>query len=275
MVKAFHDAGIKVYVDVVYNHTGEGGAWGGSDGTHRLQRDVVRGLDNPTYYSLTSDRQYSWDNTGVGGNYNTRNTIAQNLIVDSLAYWRDALGVDGFRFDLASVLGNTCEHGCFNFDKMDAATRSTASSTSCRRGRGRRQRRRSDRRAVGDRRQPIRSAAFPSGLGRVERQVPRRGAQEAEPARRRDRVTPGTLASASPARRISTATTAASPGTRSTSWSRTTASRCAICTPTTASRTTSRGRTAPPTAATTTTTAGTRAASAPTSARPRAPAWRS
>ncbi|MEZ0471491.1 glycogen debranching protein [Luteimonas salinilitoris] len=120
MVKAFHDAGIKVYVDVVYNHTGEGGAWGGSDGLTVYNLQSWRGLDNPTYYSLTADRQYSWDNTGVGGNYNTRNPIAQNLIVDSLAYWRDALGVDGFRFDLASVLGNTCQHGCFNFDKMDA-----------------------------------------------------------------------------------------------------------------------------------------------------------
>ena len=120
MVKAFHDVGIKVYVDVVYNHTGEGGAWGGSDGRTVYNLQSWRGLDNPTYYSLTSDLQYSWDNTGVGGNYNTRNAVAQNLIVDSLAYWRDTLGVDGFRFDLASVLGNTCQHGCFNFDKMDA-----------------------------------------------------------------------------------------------------------------------------------------------------------
>ena len=119
MVKAFHDAGIKVYVDVVYNHTGEGGPWGGSDGLTVYNIQSWRGLDNPTYYSLTSDYQYPWDNTGVGGNYNTRNPIAQNLIVDSLAYWRDRLGVDGFRFDLASVLGNTCQHGCFNFDKMD------------------------------------------------------------------------------------------------------------------------------------------------------------
>ncbi|HEY0662039.1 MAG TPA: isoamylase [Lysobacter sp.] len=120
MVKAFHDAGIKVYVDVVYNHTGEGGAWGGTDGLTVYNLLSWRGLDNPTYYSLTNDLKYSWDNTGVGGNYNTRNTIAQNLIVDSLAYWRTTLGVDGFRFDLASVLGNTCQHGCFNFDKMDA-----------------------------------------------------------------------------------------------------------------------------------------------------------
>jgi isoamylase len=122
MVKAFHDAGIKVYVDVVYNHTGEGGPWGNTDGLTVYNLLSWRGLDNPTYYSLTSDYQHPWDNTGVGGNYNTRNTVAQNLIVDSLAYWRDALGVDGFRFDLASVLGNTCQHGCFNFDKMDGGT---------------------------------------------------------------------------------------------------------------------------------------------------------
>jgi glycogen operon protein len=121
MVRAFHDVGIKVFTDVVYNHTGEGGAWAGTDGLTVYNLLSFRGLDNPTYYSLTANLQYSWDNTGVGGNYNTRNPTAQNLIVDSLAYWRDALGVDGFRFDLASVLGNTCEHGCFNFDKMDGA----------------------------------------------------------------------------------------------------------------------------------------------------------
>jgi isoamylase len=119
MVKAFHDQGIKVLIDVVYNHTGEGGSWSSTDSaTYNVLS--FRGLDNPTYYTLTSDLQHTWDNTGVGGNYNTRNPIAQNLIVDSLAYWRDTLGVDGFRFDLASVLGNTCEVGCFNFDKMDS-----------------------------------------------------------------------------------------------------------------------------------------------------------
>lgn len=119
MVKAFHDQGIKVFIDVVYNHTGEGGAWSSTD-TTTYNLYGMRGLDNPTYYSLTADYQNSWDNTGTGGNYNTRNTIAQNLIVDSLAYWRDTMGVDGYRFDLASVLGNTCQHGCYNFDKTDS-----------------------------------------------------------------------------------------------------------------------------------------------------------
>lgn len=116
MVKAFHDHNIKVFVDVVYNHTGEGGAWSSGDSsTYNLYS--WRGLDNPTYYSLTADRQHAWDNTGVGGNYNTLNPVAQDLIIDSLDYWQHELGVDGFRFDLASVLGNSCEHGCFHFDK--------------------------------------------------------------------------------------------------------------------------------------------------------------
>jgi glycogen operon protein len=121
MVKSFHDNGIKVFIDVVYNHTAEGGPWNDADkNTYSVYS--WRGLDNPTYYSLTSDRQSPWDNTGVGGNYNTVNPTAQNLIVDSVAYWRDALGVDGFRFDLASVLGNTCEHGCFSYSRTNPAT---------------------------------------------------------------------------------------------------------------------------------------------------------
>jgi isoamylase len=121
MVKAFHDAGIKVMLDVVYNHSGEGGAWSSTD-TTTYNVQSYRGLDNPTYYELTSGNQSSYDNTGVGGNFNTYNTIAQNLVVDSLAYWRDTMGVDGFRFDLAAVLGNTCTNGCYNYSKTDPGT---------------------------------------------------------------------------------------------------------------------------------------------------------
>jgi isoamylase len=118
MVNEYHRHGLKVFVDVVYNHTAEGGPWlGTTSDTYSLFS--FRGVDNPSYYSLTSDRQFPWDNTGVGGNFNTHNPMAQDLIVDSLKYWRDVLGVDGYRFDLASVLGNTCEHGCFNFDRTD------------------------------------------------------------------------------------------------------------------------------------------------------------
>jgi isoamylase len=120
MVRAFHDAGIKVFIDVVYNHTGEGGVYPTDASAYNIFS--FRGLDNPTYYSLTNDRQASFDNTGVGGNYNTYHPVAQNLIIDSLAYWRDTLGIDGFRFDLASVLGNTCQHGCFRYSNTDQGT---------------------------------------------------------------------------------------------------------------------------------------------------------
>ena len=118
LVKDFHDLAVEVFIDEVYNRTGEGEAWNSADKTiYNLYS--FRGLDNRTYYSLTADMQFSWDNTGVGGNFNTYNTIAQDLIVDLLAYWRDAIGIDGFRFDLASALGNTRQDGCFNFDKLD------------------------------------------------------------------------------------------------------------------------------------------------------------
>ncbi|GGO57245.1 glycogen operon protein GlgX homolog [Streptomyces daqingensis] len=121
MVKAFHDAGIKVLADVVYNHAGEGGPYEEDDkDTYNLFSQ--RGLDNPAYYSLTADRQSPVDNTGVGGNVNTRGSASRQLIVDSLAYWKDELGVDGFRFDLAPVLGNTCEHECFRYDRDDPGT---------------------------------------------------------------------------------------------------------------------------------------------------------
>jgi len=128
MVQAFHKSGIKVYIDVVYNHTYEGGT--GSDPTIATITSW-RGLDNPTYYELTSDNQFFYDNTGIGANYNTYNPIAQNLIIDSLAYWSNTMGVDGFRFDLASVLGNSClnqsaqaaapncPNGGWNFDASD------------------------------------------------------------------------------------------------------------------------------------------------------------
>jgi isoamylase len=121
MIEQYHAAGLKVFADVVYNHTGEGYAWDPSDPT---TYNIIswRGLDNPTYYLLTNNNQFSYDNTGTGGDYNTANPVAQDLIVDSLAYWHDSLGVDGFRFDLAPVLGNTCTQGCFNYDKMAPAT---------------------------------------------------------------------------------------------------------------------------------------------------------
>jgi len=119
MVKSFHDQGIKVYIDVVYNHTAEGGV-GDSTGT-KAQLLSFRGLDNAAYYELGNDAAFYYDNTGIGANFNSTSTMAVDLIIDSLAWWKDGIGVDGFRFDLASVLGNSCNRGCYNFDKLNAS----------------------------------------------------------------------------------------------------------------------------------------------------------
>jgi isoamylase len=75
--------------------------------------------------------QSSYDNTGVGGNYNTYNPVAQNLIVDSLAYWRDTMGVDGFRFDLARCWAIPAPWAASTSAVPIATRRSTASCGSC------------------------------------------------------------------------------------------------------------------------------------------------
>ncbi len=113
MTEAFHNAGIKVYLDMVYNHTFEGGL--GNDIT---KADVLsyRGIDNATYYLLTADHLHYWENTGTGNNLNTAHPVVRDLIVDSLKYWKNQMGVDGFRFDLAPVLGNSISLNGFNFD---------------------------------------------------------------------------------------------------------------------------------------------------------------
>jgi isoamylase len=110
MVRAFHERGIKVIVDVVYNHTAEGG--GGS-------LYSLRGLDNAAYYELDDSGAGFVDNTGIGASTNATHPLFRDLVLDSLAYLHEVLGVDGFRFDLASVLGNTCARGCFAYDGED------------------------------------------------------------------------------------------------------------------------------------------------------------
>jgi isoamylase len=97
MVKALHRAGIEVILDVVYNHTAEDGAAGPTLS--------MRGIDNPTYYLLhPEDRARYIDDSGVGNTLNANHTIVRRLIMDSLRYWVQHMHVDGFRFDLASVL---------------------------------------------------------------------------------------------------------------------------------------------------------------------------
>jgi glycogen operon protein len=96
MVKALHQAGIEVILDVVYNHTAEGA----DDGpTH-----CFRGLENSAYYILQADRSRYANYTGTGNTLNAQHPIVRRMILDSLRYWVEHMHVDGFRFDLASIL---------------------------------------------------------------------------------------------------------------------------------------------------------------------------
>ena len=96
MVKAIHQAGIEVILDVVFNHTAEG--------EHDGPTFCLRGLDNATYYLLEQDRSRYANFTGTGNTLNANNPIVRRMIVDSLRYWVNEMHVDGFRFDLASIL---------------------------------------------------------------------------------------------------------------------------------------------------------------------------
>ena len=96
LVKALHRAGIEVILDVVYNHTAEG--------DHRGPTLCYRGLENAAYYILERDRIHYSNYTGTGNTMNGNQPIVRRLIQDSLRYWVQHMHVDGFRFDLASIL---------------------------------------------------------------------------------------------------------------------------------------------------------------------------
>jgi isoamylase len=96
MVKTFHQAGIEVILDVVYNHTAEG--------NHLGPMLCFKGIDNAYYYRLADDPRYYTDYTGTGNSLNMRNPHVLQLIMDSLRYWVQEMHVDGFRFDLAATL---------------------------------------------------------------------------------------------------------------------------------------------------------------------------
>ncbi|MGY4645597.1 glycogen debranching protein GlgX [Cellulomonas sp. URHB0016] len=101
-VHALHDAGLEVLLDVVYNHTCEGGLPG--------QHLSFRGLDNPLYYAHDGTAPAALaDVTGTGNSLDFRRSEVARLTLDSLRYWADVVGVDGFRFDLAVTLGRDSE----------------------------------------------------------------------------------------------------------------------------------------------------------------------
>lgn len=102
MVRELHRNGIEVILDVVYNHTGEGNSKGPTFSW--------KGIDNASYYHLDSEGDYR-NFTGCGNTLNCEIPVVQNMILDSLRYWVKEMHVDGFRFDLASILtrGSTGE----------------------------------------------------------------------------------------------------------------------------------------------------------------------
>jgi len=100
MVRALHQAGIEVILDVVYNHTAEGNQLGPTLSW--------KGIDNRNYYNLSpEDPRYYMDFTGCGNTPNTRHPRTLQLIMDSLRYWVTEMHIDGFRFDLAATLGRS------------------------------------------------------------------------------------------------------------------------------------------------------------------------
>ena len=99
MVDRFHGAGLEVYMDVVYNHTGEGGEQGPAL--------MFRGLDNASYYRLAGDPRYYVNDTGTGNTLRCDHPMVLRMVMDSLRYWVTVMGVDGFRFDLGVTLGRT------------------------------------------------------------------------------------------------------------------------------------------------------------------------
>ncbi|MDO4928366.1 MAG: glycogen debranching protein GlgX [Corynebacterium sp.] len=97
MVRAYHDAGIEVFLDVVYNHTAEG--------NHLGPTIAFRGIDNHAYYQLVNDDPAMYmDYTGTGNSLNVSNPHSLQMMMDSLRYWITEMHIDGFRFDLAATL---------------------------------------------------------------------------------------------------------------------------------------------------------------------------
>ena len=104
MVKALHRAGIEVILDVVFNHT--------SEGAHDGPTLSFRGIDNAVYYILEQDRSRYADYSGCGNSLNANHPVVRRMILDSLRYWVREMHVDGFRFDLASILSRDSSGEC-------------------------------------------------------------------------------------------------------------------------------------------------------------------
>ncbi len=204
MVARLHDAGLEVILDVVYNHTAEG--------NERGPTLSFRGIDNASYYRLMPDNPRHYINdTGTGNTLNMSHARVVQMVTDSLRYWATEMRVDGFRFDLGTILARES-------DGFDEAQRLSAKLPAgpCA------VEHQADRRTVGHRSRWLSGRSLSRRLGRVERQIPRHRQGLLEGRRRqagRDGDPAGSL------RRANSPTVAARPGPASTSSPRMMASR--------------------------------------------------
>ncbi len=159
MVDRLHGAGFEVILDVVYNHTAEGNERGATLS--------FRGIDNASYYRLMpDDPRYYINDTGTGNTLNLSHPRVLQMVTDSLRYWVTEMKVDGFRFDLATILGREPhgfdEGGGFldacRQDPILSSVKLIAEPWDCGPG-------------------GYQVGGFPPGLGRVERPLPRHGAR--------------------------------------------------------------------------------------------------
>ncbi len=159
MVKAFHEAGLEVWLDVVYNHTCEGD----QDGPTYS----YRGIDNASYYLLQPDRRYYLNDTGCGNTLRCANAAVRLLVLNSLEYYTDEMHVDGFRFDLASIFTRNADGSINDDDPAIIAEISAA---------GARARRERDGGSVGHRHVSTGAQLSRPDVASMERPVPRRSA---------------------------------------------------------------------------------------------------
>jgi pullulanase/glycogen debranching enzyme len=159
MVARLHDGGLEVILDVVYNHTAEG--------NERGPTLSFKGIDNLSYYRLLPEQpRYYVNDTGTGNTLNLSHPRVIQMVADSLRYWVSEMRVDGFRFDLGTILarepeGFKTESGFLKAvgqDPLLAEVKLIAEPWDCGQG-------------------GYQVGGFPPGLGGVERHVPRRGAR--------------------------------------------------------------------------------------------------
>jgi isoamylase len=162
MVARFHAAGIEVILDVVYNHTAEGDELGPTLS--------FRGIDNASYYRLLPDRQrYYINDTGIGNTLNLSHARVLQMVTDSLRYWAQEMHVDGFRFDLATILARQP----YGFDQGGRISRFLPAGPGLVLGQA-------HRRTLGLRSGRLSGRRFSAGLGRMERPFSRHGASVLE-----------------------------------------------------------------------------------------------